>query len=323
MRQGPLPFVLGERGLLDRLPSHCGSMPLIKLPINGPSTVPLSLDDQVSGADSIISPVRFARLLNVANGLAYGGGMGMPEWVMLDCALLPAFFSGWMNPAHLLPQQLFDALNQGRLEQENARSKIRASVEQRLGILEGDLTSSEWVPTAEFCSIPRLLAQRDGEKSDQGEVVGYSLYSLERGLGVRAKALGLWLCGQLGIKRQVGVAQWSNLSALNAHLRFGPLELIDPMTPLHTRAGETMVYRLTLPAEEALRLTALGQAYLPKRDHPEQGQWVWANDVEYWLTLRAAYTEKDHDLSGKVWLLAARKEGDRVRLFIKVDDAQL
>lgn len=292
-----LPFLLGERELLTRLPERCGEYSFTKIPINGPQHIEVAQPTFHARGTAVINPSRFARLLNIANGLSYGGGMGMPEWVMLDCALLPSCFAGWMTPASTLSSKIQMGLNQGLDATESARSVARAHVEHHVGVHSGPLdldpNESEWVPTSEFCSIPRLIPD---------EVVGYSLYSLQRGLGVRAKALGLWVMSQLGIRRQVGVAQWHNLAAVRAHLRFGPLELIDSATPLHTKAGETMIYRLTLAQPEALLALALGEiSTINPASPPSDAEWVDAGDVMRWVKLRHQLDDQ------RVTVVAARQ----------------
>ena len=308
-----LPFILGEREALALLPDQCGEVPFTKIPINGGS-VEVKMG-KLSGAsfDSALSPERFARLLNLANGVCYGGGMGMPEWVMLDCALLPSCFVGWMTPASALSAEVRDTMNRGLSEVERGRPEARVEVEHELGVplgpLRDQLGADEWVPSAEFCSIPRLISS---------EVVGYSLYSLVRGLGVRAKALGLWVMTQRGVRKQVGVAQWSNLPALRAHLRFGPLELIDPLTPLHTRAGETMIYRLTLPAPDELLRVALGSSGDTRPDHmrsrsTERAEWIGASDLPRWLTRRRAGQRE------RAWVVDARRGSTEVEVAVNIE----
>jgi hypothetical protein len=152
-----------------------------------------------------------------------------------------------------------------------------------LQVPQGLLRDEEWVPISEFCAIPTL---------SPSTVVGYSLFSLRRGWGTRAKALGLLLYSRLGRCYQRGVAQYGNISALKAHLRFGPLKLIDPLTPMHTKAGETFIYELRLPGEDRLlELSGLRPSTTTAR--PQGGdvdrsqiRWISHDDLNAWSRLR-------------------------------------
>jgi hypothetical protein len=279
-----VPFVFGDADVLAELPDHFGDQVINKIPIGA------SLIELTSVGDHHItqlSPARFARLLNVANGVAYGGGMGMPEWVMLDCALLPSFFAGFMGPASLLSS--FDcALINTTLERVEAeRSEERCEVEQRLKVPQGSLAEEEWFPISEFCALPRVTPH---------QIMGYSLYSLKRGLGVRAKAFGLWVWQSIGYEYQVGVAQWSNLTAVRAHLRFGPLEILDPLTSMHTKAGETFIYRLSIPPSQTL-VSLIDHHNRSSQTHhtrptPLEGTWRLINDLSWWLSHRETSSSK-------------------------------
>ena len=281
-RPEPTPFALGLPVNLARLPRRVGGVELLKI------SAPAVGERREEGAPPAADPVsgaRVARLLNIGNALAYGGEMGMPEWVMLDCGLLPTTFMGLCRRAADLAPRARASLNERLARLEATLPESRARAERRLGVPRGPLRDDEWVPVAEFCALPTLTP---------GQVMGYSLFSLERGLGVRAKALGLALHGALGARAQLGVAQYSNTAALRAHLRFGPLELLDPLTPLHTRAGETFIYRLALPPEDALIDMAAGSRlrYTPHEPSPLgaliEERWLRADELEGWAALRAA-----------------------------------
>ena len=281
-----LPFVLGHTDNLSALPNQIGGYQIIKIPVDGPDLRLSSAQRQAAherfpSSDEHISPTRFARLLNLANGVAYGGGMGMPEWVMLDCALLPAFFAGFMGPSGRLSFSDQSLINEGLVRVEEERSERRVLVERELNVPLGSLIEEEWFPLAEFCAIPRLAPD---------ELVGYSLYSLNRGFGGRAKAFGLWLLHHLGYRRQVGVAQWSNPAAVKAHLRFGPLELLDPLTPSHTKAGETFIYRLTLPDRDTLEMRAVSTVMVGQGEGNvayTNREWRSVYDHSWWLSKRS------------------------------------
>jgi hypothetical protein len=261
--------------------------------------------------------------------------MGMPEWVMLDCGLLPTAFMGLCRRgAELQPQQRAE-LNSHLQRLEGVMSPERRHAEELIGVPHGPISDEEWVPVAEFCALPTL---------SPGEIMGYSLFSLEQGLGVRAKAIGLSLHAALGASAQLGVAQYSNLPALKSHLRFGPLELIDPLTPLHTKAGETFIYRLKLPPSEALLDMASGARlrYSPHDGAPHSAmklqrgggleggavarsregvhlQWIASDDLQVWAELRGLV------LSGRerVELIDARLDEGRPSLCVRLTSLEL
>ena len=55
----------------------------------------------------------FCSLVNRSNHKAFGGkqGMGMPQWVMLDCAILPSAVVGFMLPVDKTPDEILDKLD--------------------------------------------------------------------------------------------------------------------------------------------------------------------------------------------------------------------
>lgn len=167
----------------------------------------------------------FFALLNAANQVAFGG-LGMPAWVQLDCCTLPGLMVGW------------------GAESAQLSAKVRAQVQDKLskdapGLQSGDEAGSFW-PYSEFCGI-----RRGAE-----ELVGVSTFSLapRKGLGLRAKALGLWLSEA---KTQIGMTQWDN-AATALHCRFGPLRVLAAQAANHSRPEHTFVYGLDLPAPQRL-----------------------------------------------------------------------
>lgn len=290
MTQSLVPFVLAEDEVLNCLPDQIAGLKLHKISINKERYDFLLAEEQTHEQTISISPYRFARVLNLANGLAYGEGLGMPEWVMLDCALLPSFFAGFMGPAELLSVDQFNAINEGLHQSEAARLSPRVQLEAELNVPLGSLAANEYIPLAEFCALARGPLK---------QVLAYSLYSLRRGLGVSAKALGLALWRSLGYTVQMGVAQWTNLAAVKSHLRFGRLEIIDPLTPLHTKAGESFIYKLSIPSLEDLEAIieqALSSSKHPKRktqlsDDQHALNWRSINDLE-WRKEQKKQTER-------------------------------
>ena len=238
MSSSIVPFILAEKEILDALPDQIAGLKIYKISLNK-DLHKLVIDEAGSQQQVVkLSPFRFARILNLANGFAYGDGLGMPEWVMLDCGLLPAFFSGFMGPAHLLTTEQCDSINKELQKVESERLSARIQLESQLTIPQGKLELDEYIPLAEFCALARGPVK---------QVMAYSLCSLKRGLGILAKALGLALWRSLGYHAQMGVAQWTNIAAVRSHLRFGRLKIIDPLIPLHTKAGESFIYKLQIP----------------------------------------------------------------------------
>jgi hypothetical protein len=179
--------------------------------------------------------------------------MHMPEWVMLDCALLPSMFVGIEGPAHLIDPlqrcQLDVALATEGADKENSLSSVGFPQ------LSRHLANDEIVPLAEYCAIP-CIGRTD-------TIVGYSLFALLlqkdghrlRGLGTLTKAFGLAVHQLLGATIQIGVAQYDSRS-LGVHTRFGDLRLREVLATLHTRTGTTFIYELSIPSKEHLRRIA-------------------------------------------------------------------
>jgi hypothetical protein len=167
----------------------------------------------------------FFRLLNAGNALAYGG-LGMPDWVQLDCCTLPTVMCGFARRRRECPGPLVDAL-------------LRTCAE-RFGAAP-DLAPDDWVPVSEFCALPSV---------EPGTAVGFSLFSLLPGLdlGVRSKALGL-LC--LGARRLIGVTQRGSAGE-RVHRAFGDLRVLVDRPAVHPRGERSYVYEVEIPAREVL-----------------------------------------------------------------------
>lgn len=276
-------FALGAAANLERLPDTVLGRRLVKL-------------------DADAHP-RFALLLNAINGVVYGGVMGMPEWVMLDCALLPAMFVGLMGPGRLIEAEQRSAIDDALAGAAVSEARRTFEAASGLGTLRDSIGDDEPVPLAEFCAIPAVAP---------GTIVGYSLYSLLSGRGVVAKALGLAVHRTLGARRQIGVAQYDKPAAIRTHVKLGPLRLLRAVTPLHSRAESTFVYALDIPGETALRRHVDGRAPAPAEETP---------------TLRVA--PKDHEApraldarlraGSMAWVVApgTAGRGDRLRVLIR------
>lgn len=169
-------------------------------------------------------------LINQMNGIAYGGkDLGMPNWVQLDCGLLPSAFVGFACRASMLPSRL----------------------QWELG-LEG---TEGFVPVAEAISIPTLTP---------GEWASYSMCTILPGhqLGFASKLLSL---AAYGAESTLGVAQYDNF-ALRLHTRFGNLEIVDANVPYHTKPENTFVYRLR--PNQDITLDDLAKGAVPAEQEP-------------------------------------------------------
>ena len=240
-------FALSSRANHSFLPNTVFEKPLEMIDSDGPKNL------------------RFAILLNVINGVVYGGIMGMPAWVMVDCALLPSAFIGVQGPASLLSPEMRKKINSAL---ENALNDGMWIAHQRalLPDISGKLKDDEVIPLAEFCAVPTLDPQR---------IVGFSLYSLLPGLATIAKAVGLDVFRQRGATTQFGIAQYDNI-ALRTHTRFGSLQIREVRTPLHSKADQTFVYSLVIPTEDDLKKIANGES-LQENQEPT----FWLNPEDY------------------------------------------
>ena len=166
----------------------------------------------------------FCQLINLSNQDAFGGAgdMGMPLWVMLDCAILPSAMVGFYVHS--------DDLN------DEQRRRLHA------------LDYEGPVPVSEYSASPSI---------EPNTVCGFSLQSQMPGLnlGVRTKALALAV---FGAKQQIGVTQFTN-PAIRVHTKLGNLELTMHKPIVHTHSDNSFVYALNVPDHSALIDIATGQ----------------------------------------------------------------
>lgn len=196
------PYVMGQRRMCAPMLDRC---PL-------PDPLLVDIHDPAS--------IDFYRLVNAANRRVYGD-LGMPAWVQLDCATLPSAMIGFAAHRDALKDDTWRALTQ------SVRAHFGDNAARRLHAYQG------WVPISEYCAAATFEAHT---------VVGFSFFTLIKGLGVRTKALAL-TC--YGAHRQIGVTQYTNPS-ITAHCAFGPLDVIEPRTAAHSRPDETFTYELRL-----------------------------------------------------------------------------
>lgn len=188
----------------------------------------------------VAADTAYCLALNRANSFAHdgtdapghgAGALGMPRWVLLDCCLLPTAMVGFEAPRSAIPAAAADKLDP-----------------------TGEL---EWIAVSEYVALPSVEA---------GRHIGISLFSLVQGagLGVRSKALGLRAVGSTEL---IGVTQYAS-AGVAVHLRFGPLAIVTESVGVHSRPGETFVYRLDVPEPDVLAQLARGErrdagAYAP------------------------------------------------------------
>lgn len=193
--------------------------------------VPTMADAEDAVAVDVLAPdsVPFFKLMLAGNARAFGD-IGMPAWVQLDCATLPTAMIGFARRAGDI-----DAGGEGG---------VVADLGARAGL--DAIASDQLVPLAEYTALCTPAA---------GDVVGFSLFSLLPGLGLRAKALALLV---MGARHQTGITQIDNI-ALRTHARFGPLTIVRLGVEVHSRPTTTLVYRLAVPDDDTLRGLARGE----------------------------------------------------------------
>ena len=155
------------------------------------------------------------------DGLSFSGaGMGMPKWVLFDCAMLPSFVFGF-------------AIKSGLLGQEDR------------GLLE--LSEKELFPISMYIAIPQ--AHSDGW-------FGHNLSSLNQrlqfdlsGLGLLTKAYALEL---FKISKLWGATQWDS-PALNLHLKFSQMKIHSAHTINHTKENSVCYSSDTREPLESLK----------------------------------------------------------------------
>jgi hypothetical protein len=239
-----VPWILGNGAWCETLAARC--------PLPGCRVLDV-LDDDTAP---------FFHLVNAANARAYAG-MPMPSWVQLDCASLPAGMIGL-----------------GRMRDDVDAALVAALVEGVRTSFGDDAADAcaRWrglIPLAEYTCVPT---------PEPGHVVGFSLYSLVTGLGLRTKAMAL---AMHQARVQTGIAQLDN-AALRLHVALGPLDVRAAGVAVHTLASRTIVYALAVPPADVLARIAHGGA-LPARP---SGDVRIANNAQAARALRALLKER-------------------------------
>lgn len=179
----------------------------------------------------------FCDLLNHTNQLAFGGptSMGMPKWVMLDCAILASAMIGFMLP----------------IEHVDAKLKAKLNIDPSYS---GPVPISEY--SASFTARPNCVS-------------GFSLQTQieSLGIGTRTKALALAI---LNANRQIGVTQFDS-TAIRTHCKFGPLKLEIHQPIVHTYPERSFVYSVDLPDRDQLIQMSRGEVFA--QEEPENPFW--------------------------------------------------
>lgn len=207
----------------------------------------------------------FCSILNQSNQEAFGGpdSMGMPLWVLLDCAILPSAVAGFMLPVDRTPDEILDKL-------------------------EIDEDYDGYVPISEYCGSPTVEAD---------SVSGFSLHShlVGHGIATRTKALAMAI---YGAKSQVGVTQFYN-PAIRVHVRFGAMEILIHRPAVHTYPEDSFVYRLELPQKSLLEKMAAGDDVFGHSNLPEGVRWEFDPHNEMMQGRLARHLADD----GQAWLI--------------------
>ncbi len=207
----------------------------------------------------------FCAILNRSNQQAFGGpdSMGMPLWVMLDCAILPSAVVGFMVHSDEAPEEILEKL-------------------------DVDEDYDGYVPVSEYCACPTV---------EPGCFSGFSLHShlVGHGIATKTKALALAI---YGAKTQIGVTQFYN-PAIRVHVRFGAMEMIIHRPSVHTYPEDSFVYRLHLPEKEQLVQMARGDDVFGHRDLPEGMRWDFDPDNEVMQGRLARHLQE----GGRAWLI--------------------
>ena len=224
----------------------------------------------------------FCSILNRSNQIAFGGAesMGMPLWVLLDCAILPSAVAGFMLPVERTPDDILDKL-------------------------DVDVDYEGFVPVSEYCGSPTV---------EQDCISGFSLHShlVGHGIATRTKALAMAI---YGARSQIGVTQFQN-PAIRVHVRFGAMEMLIHRPAVHTYPEDSFVYRLELPPRDRLLKMARGADVFGESEIPEGVRWEFDPDNEMMQGRLARHLAED----GRAWLIPpgwrATEEGCELHMIL-------
>ncbi len=247
-----------ERHLVPYVLTTRRNLPYLDLDID------VGVDPEVFFVDDQ-SHAEFCSLLARSNHEAFGGreSMGMPLWVMLDCAILPSAVVGFMLPVDETPEELIDKL-------------------------DVDEDYDGYIPISEYCGCPTVEAET---------ISGFSLHCHLAGHGIatRTKALALAI---YAARTQIGVTQFYNPS-IRVHVRFGAMEIVTHRPAVHTYPEDSFVYRLNVPPRKTLIDMAKGSDVFGHADLPDGVRWEFDPDNEVMHGRLARHLRED----GRAWLI--------------------
>lgn len=196
-----------------------------------------------------------------------GRGLTMPNWVLVDHALLSSGLLIITCPPDRLDE----------LGIEFGLTSDERFVLNSLRAEGADLGHPGPIPIASYCASPT---------ADPVRRVGWSLCSVvpRSGVGFLAKALGL---GAYRTTHLSGTTQYDNV-ALRVHTKFGPARMLSAVVDIHT-APHTLVYETDL--------TRWLRDEDPESSIPEPTELVSVTDTEKHAELQELLDAQTHELT--------------------------
>lgn len=150
-------------------------------------------------------------------------GMGMDNWVFLDCAIMPSAVVGYSIKAKNAPKELL----------------IKYSI---------PVTYEGLIPLSMFIAIP--MAKSNTWFAHNLCSSNSFLDTKFNGLGLVTKKLGLEI---FKIKNLMGATQWNN-SSLHVHTKIAKLRVETVHTPVHSHP-ESLIYSCTIKGTSLIETT--------------------------------------------------------------------
>lgn len=210
LERGYRPYIATSRRLLSQLniaPFGCS--------IESGTVETYLLDDE--------DQVPFHEAYLLSNSLSFSSpDLKMPNWVMIDCALMQSAIVGFTKDKAEIPEALIGFYQ----------------MDERI-----DYQRLKRIPVSGQIASPAITRA-------ENSLVGISLFSLghqvsgARHLGLFTKALALEVYGARNNASFYGISQYDN-PALKIHGRFSPvMEIEQAMVHLHPRREMTLIYKM-------------------------------------------------------------------------------